>query len=52
MNNEVALSRGSTHVFIVWWDVRAPYDQTNLTKGRAASRQAVEEACGRGGPKP
>ena len=32
MNNEVGVSRGSTHVFIVWWDSHAPSDQTNLTK--------------------
>jgi len=42
----------STHVFIVQWDAREPQDQTDLTKSRDASGEAVEEASRRGGPKP
>ena len=53
MNNELVLSPwGSTLVFIVRWDARASQDQTDLTKGRDASAEAVEEASRRGGPKP
>jgi len=53
MNNELVLSPwGSTPVFIVRWDARASQDQTDLTKGRDASAEAVEEASRIGGPKP
>ena len=48
MNNEVLSPGGSTHVFIVRWESRAPSDQTDLTKGRDDSSKAVEEASGRG----
>ena len=48
MNNELALPRASTHVFIVRWDARAPQDQTDVTKGRDASGEAVEEHSRRG----
>jgi len=52
MNNEVGVSRGSTHIFIVWWESRAPSDQTDLTKGRDDSSKAVEEAFGMGARNP
>jgi len=48
MNNKLAPLGGSTHVFIVWWDARAPQDQTDVTKGRDASEEAVEEHSRRG----
>ena len=52
MNNEVCLQGGSAHVFIVRWELRAPSDQTDLTKGRDDSSEAVEEASSRGAPNP
>jgi len=46
--NEFTLSKGSTHVFIVSWDVRALLDQTDVTRGRDASGKVVEEHSKRG----
>jgi len=48
MNNELPPPKGSTHVFIVRWDARAPQDQTDVTKGRDALGEAVKEHSRRG----